>query len=95
VPAQPLVQGVPLAPGVVQVGNHAVAEGTGAVLAVAPDHWTDGCPVLVDRQSASGPGVDVRAYLDPRSGRSLYVEAVPAGSARSFEVSPRRWTDAG
>jgi N-methylhydantoinase B len=94
VAAPPLAGAAPLYPGVVQVGNLAVAEATGAVLAVAPDHWTDGCPVLVDRQSASGPGVDVRAYLDPRSGRSLYVEAVPAGGARSFEVSPRRWNAA-
>ncbi len=84
----------PLSPGVVQVGNLAVAEATGAVLAVAPDHWTDGCPVLADPLSSSGPGVEVRAYLDPVSGRSLYVEAVPAGSPRSFEASPRRWTEA-
>lgn len=85
--------GAPLSPGVVQVGALAVAEHTGAVLAVAPGHWTDGCPVLVERRP-SGPGVEVRAYLDPASGRSLYVEAVPAGSPRSFEVSPSRWAAA-
>jgi N-methylhydantoinase B len=84
----------PIAPGVVQVGNVAVAEATHAPLAVAPDHWTEGCPVLVDRRASSGPAVEVRAYLDPRSGRSLYVEAVPAGCGRSFEVSPRRWAGA-
>jgi N-methylhydantoinase B len=92
-PTPTMADASPLSPGVVQVGYLAVAEATGAVLAVAPDHWTDGCPVLVDRLSSSGPGVEVRAYLDPNSGRSLYVEAVPAGSARSFEVSPRRWTE--
>jgi N-methylhydantoinase B len=84
----------PLAAGVVQRGTVAVAEASGAPLAVAPDHWTDGCPVLVERIATDGPEVHARAYLDPRTGRSLYVEAVPAGRPRSFEVSPRRWTDA-
>ena len=36
-------------PGVVQHGAVAVAEASGAPLAVAPDHWTDGCPVLIER----------------------------------------------
>jgi len=88
----PATGATPLYPGVVQIGNVAVAEATNAPLAIAPDHWTEGCPVLVDRRSPAGPAVEVRAYLDPQSGRSLYVEAVPAGSDRSFEISPRRWT---
>ncbi len=92
--AVPDVEDAPLCPGVVQRGDVAVAERSGAPLAVAPDHWTDGCPVLVETRSGLGPTVEIRAYLDPRTGRSLYVEAVPGGSPRWFEVSPRRWTGA-
>jgi N-methylhydantoinase B len=84
----------PLGPGIVQRGNGAFAEGSGALLAVAPAHWTDGCPVL-EWPPADGAGrVVLRAYLDPSTGRTLHVEAVPAGEPRSFHVLPRRWTDA-
>jgi N-methylhydantoinase B len=86
---------LPMTPGVVQRGSVAFAVASGAPLAVAPKHWTDGCAVLETRLSEVGPEVTVRAYLDPRSGRSLYVEAVPAGEPRGFDVSPRRWRDAG
>jgi N-methylhydantoinase B len=87
---------VPLYPGVVQRGPVAFAERSGAPLAVAPDHWTDGCPVLETPYPERGPGaqVIVRSYLDPRSGRTLYVESVPEGEPRAFEVSPKRWTEA-
>ena len=85
---------LPLYVGVVQRGALAIAERSGAPLAVAPDHWTDGCPVLVEARSDLGPEVHVRSYLDPVTGRALFVEAVPAGSPRSFEVAPRRWTEA-
>jgi N-methylhydantoinase B len=85
----------PLYHGVVQRGRCAVAEASGAVLAIAPDHWTSGCPVLEARRtSARGIEWEQRSYLDPRSGRALYVEAVPVGATRSFSSSPRRWTDA-
>ena len=84
---------LPMTPGVVQRGSVAFAVASGAPLAVAPNHWTDGCPVLETRLSHVGPEVTVRAYLDPRSGRSLYVEAVPAGEPRGFDVSPKRWRD--
>jgi N-methylhydantoinase B len=84
----------PLYVGVVQRGALAISERTGAPLAVAPDHWTDGCPVLVETRSDLGPEVHVRSYLDPASGYTLFVEAVPAGSPRSFEVAPRRWVEA-
>jgi N-methylhydantoinase B len=85
---------LPLYPGVVQRVNLAVAERTGVVLAVAPDHWTDGCPTIEAPWPADA-GVSVRTYLDPSCGRSLFVEVTPAGEARSWSTAPRRWTDAG
>ena len=81
---------LPLYPGVVQRANVAFAEASGAVLALAPAHWTDGCPVIEEL----GAGVVVRTYLDPLTGRALHVEAVPTGAGRSFAVLPRRWTQA-
>jgi N-methylhydantoinase B len=85
----------PLYPGVVQRGAVAYAAASGAPLAIAPAHWTDGCPVLVERRwDAAGPDVVFRTYLDPRSGRALHVEAAVGNSPRSFEVSPTRWTQA-
>jgi N-methylhydantoinase B len=88
---------LPLYPGVVQRGAVAFAERSGTPLAIAPDHWTDGCAVLEQPLPERGPGPEiiVRAYLDPRTGRSLYVESVPAGEGRAFEVGPKRWTEAG
>jgi len=83
---------LPFYPGVVQRGPVAFSDSTGAVLAIAPDHWTDGCRVLEEPCDREGPPVVIRSYLDPVSGRSLYVEAVPAGEPRSFRSSPRRWT---
>lgn len=80
---------------VVQRGEVAFAAGTGAALAIAPAHWTDGCPVLVSVSSTeSGTEVVTRMYLDPGSGRSLAVEVVPVGEPRSFESLPRRWVEA-
>jgi N-methylhydantoinase B len=86
--------GAPLYPGVVQRGRAAFAEASGTPLAIAPDHWTDGCAVLEVARPGPGPAMVDRAYLDPRTGTSLYVEAVPMGAARGFEVSPTRWTGA-
>ena len=82
---------VPIYPGVVQRGSVAYAEASGAPLAVAPDHWTDGCPVLIERRWSEGPPVVYRTYLDPGSGRSLFVEVALDGEPRSFEMSPQRW----
>jgi N-methylhydantoinase B len=86
---------MPILPGVVQRGSVAYAEESGTPLAVAPDHWSDGCPVLVERRWPDGPPVVTRSYLDPGSGRALFVEVALDGVRRSFEISPRRWTDAG
>jgi N-methylhydantoinase B len=85
---------VPLYHGVVQRGTVAVAEASGAVLAAAPDHWTDGCPVLVEPMPGDGPPREIRSYLDPLTGRALYVEAAPAGEPRTFAMNPKGWTDA-
>jgi N-methylhydantoinase B len=85
----------PLYPGVVQRGDIAYAQDSGAPLARAPGHWTDGCPVLEERRwPTSGPDVVFRSYLDPHTGRSLHMEVTLADAPRSIEVSPRRWTDA-
>ena len=76
-------------------GSVAVAIDSGAVLAVAPAHWTDGCPVLeTERRSSVGAPWTQRTYLDPRSGRALHTEAVPPGSPRSFTTAPNHWIDA-
>jgi N-methylhydantoinase B len=84
----------PLYPGVVQRGNLAYAEESGQLLAEAPAHWTDGCPVLEERRwPEGGPDVVFRTYLDPLSGRALHVEVALADAPRSFEVNPRRWTE--
>jgi N-methylhydantoinase B len=79
---------VPLYHGVVRRGTVAVAEESGAVLTEAPHHWTDGCPVLVETVAGDGPAHEIRSYLDPVTGRALYVEAAPAGEPRTFEMSP-------
>jgi N-methylhydantoinase B len=85
----------PLYPGVEQVGAVAVASESGAPLARAPDHWTEGCALLSERRwGEDGPGVIYNSWLDPESGRVLHVEVTLEGEARGFEVSPRRWTGA-
>ncbi|HMG40536.1 MAG TPA: hydantoinase B/oxoprolinase family protein [Acidimicrobiales bacterium] len=87
-------EAVPLYVGVVQRGSVAFAEASGTPLAVAPDHWTDGCAVLEARPRDDGPAVVFRSYLDPATGRCLHVEAVLADEPRAFESSPTRWTSA-
>jgi N-methylhydantoinase B len=90
----PAGEPAPIYPGVVQRGCVAYAEASGAPLAVAPDHWTDGCPVRIERRWPDGPPVVYRTYLDPSSGRSLFAEVALADAPRSFEMSPQRWTAA-
>ena len=86
---------VPLTPGVVQRGSVAYAEVSGAPLAVAPDPWTDGCPVIEEPLAGPGPALVRRTYLDPRVGRALHVEVVPEGEGVNFSVQPTRWSAAG
>jgi N-methylhydantoinase B len=85
--------GLPLFPGIVQVGRTAVSEHSGAVLAIAPDHWTDGCCTL-DEEDAGVNGfvVTTRSYLDPVTGQRLFDELLGPDGERSFECSPDRWT---
>jgi N-methylhydantoinase B len=84
----------PLYPGVEQRGRVAVSARTGAPLALAPGHWTDGCPMLREQLSAD-EGIEIVTYLDPRSGHALAVEVLAQGEARGFETAPLRWTQAG
>jgi N-methylhydantoinase B len=81
---------LPLYPGVVHRGGIAFANASGAPLAAAPSHWTDGCPVL-ESLPGPGPAIVTRCYLDPKSGSLLMVEAVPLGATRAFEVRPDHW----
>jgi N-methylhydantoinase B len=76
-----------------QRGPVAFVAESGTPLAIAPDHWTDGCAVLEERRGGGGPDIVIRSYLDPRTGESLYVEVAPAGEPRSFEIAPTRWTE--
>jgi N-methylhydantoinase B len=80
---------VPLWPGMLQRGSVAVAERTGAPLALSPYNWTEGCPRL--RLQTDSEQVDFIGYLDPISGDLLAVDATPAGYGCSFEVAPKRW----
>jgi len=62
-------------------------------LAVAPNHWTDGCPVLRERHpTRSGTDVIYDTYLDPLTGAALEVDARLDGDERSFTSLPRSWT---
>jgi N-methylhydantoinase B len=83
--------GAPLYPGIEQHGDIAYATASGAPLARAPDHWTDGCPII---DELVGKRLLIRYYLDPLTGRFLWVEALPRGKRRTMEISPKRWTEA-
>ena len=89
----PAADALPLYPGVAQRGGVAFVEASGAVLALAPDHWTEGCPVLVERRPEGGPAVVTRSYLDPRTGSVLYAEVALAEAPRGFASQPRHWTN--
>ena len=80
----------PLYFGVEQHGDFAVSSESGAVLAKAPDHWTDGCPTLADILT-TGSGVSIRAYLDPLTGKILATDVAIDGVERSFTSMPDRW----
>ena len=84
-----------LFPGIVQRGRLAVAESSGAPLATAPAHWTEGCPVLEEPYPTAGPRqLLLRSYLDPSTGHALHTELVPEGEPRSFAALPDRWARA-
>jgi N-methylhydantoinase B len=80
--------GLRLYPGVEQKGAVAYAASSGAALALAPDHWTDGCPILDELR---GERLVIRSYLDPLTGRILFVDALPRGEKRTIDTRPNRW----
>jgi hypothetical protein len=84
----------PLYPGVVQHGPIAVAEASGAPLAVAPGNWLDGCPVLDRLLDERAGDLVLRAHLDPSTGRILFADVVFADEGPNIEISPRRWASA-
>ena len=79
----------------IQRGNLALSEYSGAVLAVAPDSWLDGCPVLDMAIDERAGGTVARAHLDPLSGRMLFVDVIRKGDGPSIECRPDRWAKAG
>ncbi|MDG2003897.1 MAG: hydantoinase B/oxoprolinase family protein [Novosphingobium sp.] len=81
----------PLYPGVIQHGDIAVAEKSGAPLAVSPGNWLDGCPILDTLLDERGGGLVMRAHLDPLSGRILFADVLFADEGPSMEVRPQRW----
>jgi len=83
------IGGLPLYCGVEQHGAFAYASVSGAPLARAPDHWTDGCPTL---EEVRGGRLLIRHYLDPLTGKFLFVEALPRGEPRTIDIRPKRWT---
>jgi len=85
--------GLPLYPGIVQIGGLAVSEDSGAVLAEAPHPWTGGCSTLDEEDvGPNGHVVRTRAYFDPLSGRRLLLEILQSDGSSLFESSPDRWT---
>jgi N-methylhydantoinase B len=81
--------GLPLYPGIEQRGRFAVASASGAMLAVAPQPWTSGCPVIERKLTAQ---LVERTYLDPLTGTLLLTDVVPAGAGCSLRSEPGRWT---
>jgi N-methylhydantoinase B len=80
-------------PGIGRRGAIAYSMASGAPLAIAPNHWTDGCPVLRERHpTRSGTDVIYDTYLDPLTGAALEVDARLDGDERSFTSLPRSWT---
>lgn len=89
----PHAPSLPLFDGVVQRGNAALSERTGATLAMSPDPWTDGCPTIdtpLDRQG------DIRRldYLDPLSGHYLASVILAEDVTDGFGSIPVRWLEA-
>lgn len=83
---------LPLYPGVVQRGDLAISERSGAILARSPGCWTDGCPTLVQkRRTKAGIEVAVVTYLDPFTGHALAVDSRVSGEGASFGSAPERW----
>jgi N-methylhydantoinase B len=87
-------ESAPLYPGIVQRGRYAVAELSGAVLAVAPGNWLEGCATIDTPHTTKGGGLVLRQYLDPLSGRLLYADVIGPDQTASVEILPERWTQA-
>ena len=83
----------PLYHGVVQRGGLAVSAESGAVLAVAPDNWLDGCPTVDVPIAERSVRVIARYYLDPFSGRALYVDVTRPEDGPGIELRPDRWVN--
>jgi N-methylhydantoinase B len=89
------VDDLPLYPGIVQRGDFAIAERSGAVLAVAPGNWVDGCPVIETLIDPRAGGIVSRFHLDPLTGRILYVDVSRTSDGPSISICPERWMRAG
>jgi N-methylhydantoinase B len=90
--AQP-VEGQPLYPGVVQIGQKAISASSGAVLAISPDPWTGGCCTLDEEDTGvNGYVAKLRSYFDPLTGQRLFQEVVRDDGSSLFESNPDRWS---
>jgi len=87
----PNVEALPLYPGVVQYGQYAVAEKSGAVLAIAPGNWLNGCPVITSHFSKGDVKAISRSYLDPRTGAILHLSLDRADEGVPMDIQPARW----
>jgi hypothetical protein len=85
---------VPLYPGVVQRGDVAVSEWSGAVLAVAPATGSMVVRCSTRPIDDRAGGTLARIHLDPASGRALFVDVIRKGDGPSIEVLPDRWARA-
>ncbi len=81
----------PIYPGIVQVAGRAIAGSSGAVLALAPGNWLDGCPTLDTRLDGRAGDLVLRAHLDPLTGRMLFADIVFAEEGPGIEIRPERW----
>jgi N-methylhydantoinase B len=86
---------LPFYPGVIQHGEFAVAEQSGALLAVAPSNWLDGCPILDTFLDDRAGELVARQHLDPLTGRVLYADVTLVEDKPSIEIRPLRWTATG
>jgi N-methylhydantoinase B len=84
----------PLYPGVIQRGAFALAEQSGAVLAVSPGNWLDGCPVLDTLLDERAGRLVVRSHLDPLTGRILFADVLFEDEEPGMEIRPKRWAEA-
>ena len=88
-------EGLPLYPGILQMGKYAISQDSGCVLAESTDPWTGGCCTIDEIDvGRNGYPVTTRSYLDPVTGSRLCQDILLPDGTNSFECSPDRWIGA-